>query len=359
MPRMILLCVASLFVSFNCISGAAQTASHSKPANESKTVWVRYEDLAEHAFAFEAPQSWEVKGGSYRFGYFDVRWMIDVRSPDSKMLLRLNDANVPSYVLPSMYTPREGQRYDKPGQFQMVVAGYQEAQAYADAYAKSRFDNVCREMKAQPSSWHPTLPSAFHEDTPAQESEGTVAYTCSSPDGPRVALVYARTTLYRGANQANFWTIAPVMSALVTPENVANVEAIATHMLNSVEKNPQWVLYQKQIEQAGLQNVQRNFQIFMQQMQQYHNARTQAWNQQVQGFEARQQASFQQSSSWCDTMTGLTNATDPLTGQKLQVWTGPNANYYINGLGVTVNANTSPGPGFNQLDTRPETNRPY
>jgi len=358
MARILLLCLASLFVSASCHAGPPQAATGSRPATQNKTVWVRYEDLAEHAFAFEAPQSWEVKGGSYRFGYFDVRWMVDVRSPDSKILLRLNDANVPSYVLPSMFTPREGQRYEKPGQFQMIVARYQEAQAYLDAYAKSRFGSVCHDMKAQPASWHPTLPSAFHEDTPAQESEAAAAYTCSAPDGPRIALVYARTTLYRMPNQANFWTVAPVISALVTPDNLPITQTIAEHMLNSIEKNPQWVLYQKQIEQSGLQNIQRKFQIFMQQMQQYHNARTQAWNQQVQGFEARQNASFQQSSNWCDTMTGLTNATDPLTGEKLQLWTGPNANYYINGLGVKVNANTSPGPAFHQV-TPDEVKSPY
>ena len=352
MARIVLLCVASLFFTVSCTAGPSQSPS-SKPSSQSKTVWIRYEDLAEHAFAFDAPQSWEVKGGSYRFGYFDVRWMVDVRSPDSKMILRLNDANVPPYVLPSMFTPREGQRYDKPGQFQMVVERYQEAQKYAETYAKSRFGSVCKDMTVQPANWQPTLPGAFHEDTPAQESEASVSFACTSPDGPRIALVYARTTLYRGANQANFWTVAPVLSALVTPDNVSNVQAIAQHMLSSIEKNPQWVLYQKQIEQAGLQNIQRNFQIFMQQMQQYHNARTQAWNQQVQGFEARQHASFQQSSSWCDTMTGLTNATDPLTGEKLQVWTGPNANYYINGLGATANATNAPTPAHHKLDTQP------
>ena len=349
MARVVLLCVASLFFTLSCTAGPTQPTSNAKKSSGNKIVWIRYEDLAEHAFAFDAPQSWEVKGGSYRFGYFDVRWMLDVRSPDSKILLRLNDVNVPPYVLPSMYTPREGQRYDKPGQFQMVVARYQEAQPYAETYAKSRFESVCKSLNQQPADWHPNL-RHDPEENPAQESEGSVAYLCASPDGPRIALVYARTTLFRLPNQANFWTLSPVISALVTPDNVSKVEAIAEHMLNSIEKNPQWVAYQKQMEQAGLANIQRNFQVFMQQMQQYHNARTQAWNQQVSGFEARQHASFQQSSNWCDTMTGLTNARDPYTGENLQVWTGPKDHYFINGLGVTVNATNAPS-GTHELET--------
>lgn len=352
MARFLLLCVASLFFTLSCTAGPTQPAGNSKTSGESKTVWVRYQDLAEHAFAFEAPQLWEVKGGSYRFGYFDVRWMIDVRSPDSKILLRLNDANVPPYVLPSMHTPPEGQRFDKPGQFQMVVERYQEAKLYAETYAKSRFKSVCQNMTAHSGNWHPTL-RLEPDDSPAQESAASVAFSCDSPDGPRVAMVYARTTLYRAANDANYWTVSPVLSTLVTPDNVSRAQAIAQHMLSSIEKNPQWVAYQKRMEQAGVRDIQRNFQIFMQQMQQYHNARTQAWNQQVSGFEARQNASFKQSSNWCDTMTGLTNARDPYTGEKLQVWTGPNANYYINGLGNKVNATTSPGPAFHQLETEP------
>jgi hypothetical protein len=74
-------------------------------------------------------------------------------------------------------------------------------------------------------------------------------------------------------------------------------------------------------------------------------------NQQVSGFEARQNASAAQSDSWGKILTGLTDARDPYTGQQFQVWTGPNSNYYINGPGDKRNANTSPGPDYHQLQT--------
>jgi hypothetical protein len=45
---------------------------------------------------------------------------------------------------------------------------------------------------------------------------------------------------------------------------------------------------------------------------------------------------------------------DPLTGQHFQVWSGPNANYYRNGLGTTVNSNISPGADYHQLQTQPQ-----
>src|ERR1035438_7881989 len=42
------------------------------PGNELN--WVRYTDSAEGAFSMEVPVGWQVQGGMYRFGYFDVRW---------------------------------------------------------------------------------------------------------------------------------------------------------------------------------------------------------------------------------------------------------------------------------------------
>ncbi len=44
----------------------------SKSANPLK--WVRYTDPAEGAFSMDIPVGWQIQGGMFRFGYFDVRW---------------------------------------------------------------------------------------------------------------------------------------------------------------------------------------------------------------------------------------------------------------------------------------------
>lgn len=335
-----------------CLLAVPACSSSPQKASPPKTGWVSYEDLAEHAFSFEAPQSWEVKGGAYRFGYFDVRPMIDVRSPDTKIIIRVFDANIPAYVPPGPHVGAEGQAFNKPGQFQTVVQRYRDAKSFAETYANSRFKSVCQNMSAQSSNWQPSLPVDPEDPSPAQQTSASMAYSCSTSAGPHVAVVYAHTALFRGAYDSSFW-VASTVSAIATPENVNAAEAIAQHILSSFHKNPQWVAYQKQMEQAGIANIQRNFQVFMGQMQQYHNARSAAWNNQVSGFEARQQASAAQSSQWGDILTGLTDARDPATGQNFKVWTGQYSNYYINGLGNKVNANTSPGPDYRQLDTSP------
>jgi hypothetical protein len=313
----------------------------------SEVTWAQYADPAEHAFAIAVPQGWEVKGGTYRFGYFDVRWMMDARSPDGKIIIRLDDVNVPPYVLPGPHTGAEGQPYNRPQQFQMVVARYQNADVFAQRYLASRFKPVCKTFAPQTASWRPTMPPEFQANA-ANQTEGSVAASCDTSDGPRIAAVYARTSLIEGSNYA-FWVVDPLISILSTPKDMETAQAIAQHMLDSFHKNPQWVEYQNQMTQAGEQMIQQNFQSFMAQMRAYDQARSSAMNQQVAGFEAREQASQRQSTSFGETLTGLQDAVDPQTGERFQVWSGPNSNYYRNGLGNTVNSNLSPGPDYHQV----------
>jgi hypothetical protein len=344
--------VVVLSLALAAASFSLRLAAASDGDGASGVNWIKYADPAEHAFALNVPQGWEVKGGLYRFGYFDVRWMMDARSPDSKIIIRIDDVNVPPYVLPGPSTGAEGQPYDKPREFQMVVERYQNADAYAQTYLASRFKHICQSLTPQAGGWKPTLPPEFQANNAVNQTDASITTTCSTSDGPRVAIVYSRTSLFQGNNYA-FWTADPLISILSTPKEMSTAQAIVQHMLDSFHKNPQWVQYQNQMTQAGAQMIQQNFQTFMAQMRAYDQARSSAMNQQVAGFEARQNASQRQSSSFGETLTGLQDAVDPQTGQRFQVWTGPGANYYRNGLGDTVNGNTSPGSDYHQVNPVP------
>jgi hypothetical protein len=333
-------------------SGTARaTGKTSAPGKTPATVtWVRYDDPAERAFSIEVPQGWEVQGGLYRFGYFDTRWMVDARSPDGKIILRLNDASVPPYSLPGPNLPREGMPYVKPQQYQMMVERYRTGQSYAEMYARSRFKSVCQSLTPRPEDAKPA-PSATTNAGGQTVTEGSATYDCATSDAPRIASVYARSVLYPAPS--NYWVLDPVISALVTPDNATASAEIVRHMWKSFHPDPQWEEYQNRMTQAGLESVRRNFQAFMSQIQAYHQARTNAMNQQVAGFNAKMNAQQQQVTRFGEVMTGLQEARDPMTGQQFQVWSGPGANYYRDGLGNTVNSNTSPGTAYHQLDTSP------
>jgi hypothetical protein len=136
----------TVILTFFC---GCKSGSLSVPAVEATTAappeavnWIHYTDTAESAFSMDVPAGWQIQGGMYRFGYFDVRWMMDARTLDGKEVLRIDDANIPPYVLPAANTGRDGQPYTRPQQFQMMVSTYKDAQAYGETYAKHRFGPV-------------------------------------------------------------------------------------------------------------------------------------------------------------------------------------------------------------------------
>jgi len=308
--------------------------------------WVSYTDTAEGAFSMEVPVGWQVLGGMYRFGYFDVRWMMDVRSLDGKIVIRVDDVNIPPYVLPGPHTGRDGEPYSKPQQFQMMVSTLRTGAAYAETYAKHRFESVCKTLTPRAPDWNPTLATAWQPAPNSQPNAGSVAYDCVSSEGPRVALVYARTTLFPATG---LWVVDPVISVIAAPGSAPQAYSMVQHMMDSWRENPQWKEYQDRMTQAGLAQIRANFGQFMQQMQAYDRARSAAMNQQVAGFEARQNAQAHQVSEWGEILTGVQSVRDPQTGNQFQVFTGPKANYYMNGNGVKINSDISPGPDFHQL----------
>lgn len=353
MNRPLLVALFTAMVATACNSKSAEPVAMAAPADigatMARTSWVRFQDPSEGSFSMEVPQGWTVQGGMYRFGYFDVRVTVDLRSPDGNMVLRFDDANVPSYALPGPLKPAVGKAYTKPMQFQMMVENYRDAQSFAETYGKGRFKSVCSTLTAQAGTWKPTIPN-LGQPTADKTSEGTEDFACTTSAGAKRATVYVRTSLY---NQGSFWQADPVLSALASPEMLPTGLAVLQHALDTFQVNPQWKAHQQQMTQDGLAMIQRDYQNFLTQTRATMQNFTNSMNQQVAGFEAQQNAQAAQVNSWSNTLTGLTNAVDPLTGQHFQMWTGPNANYYVNGLGQQKNANSLPGPDYHQVQTQP------
>ncbi len=310
-------------------------------------LWVRYTDNAEGAFSMEVPVGWQVEGGMYRFGYFDVRWMMDIRSLDGKVIIRISDPNIPPYVLPGPHSGPAGHPAIRPGMFQMVVDHYQEARPYAESYTRRRFASVCKSLTPTQSDWKPTMPPAWRQDPPpVRITDASLEFNCDSSDGPRTANVYAATAIH---GNDGLWMVDMIITVLATPDRLQQARAMTQHMIDTWEETPQWKIHQEQMTQIGLGQMRAEFQKFMQQMAVYHQERTAAMNQQVAGFEKRMQQQADQVTSFGNILTGVTNLVDPVTGTHFQDFTGPKANYYGNGAGVRINSNINPGNGFYQL----------
>lgn len=353
--RVLVLSIAIAIVLCGCKAAELDSSSPANPVAEARAgtggqstpsvQWIRFTDTAEGAFSMDVPAGWQVLGGMYRFGYLDVRWMVDVRSLDGKVLIRINDPNVPPYVLPGPHSGPAGHAAIRPQMYQMIVDNYREAEPYAANYARQRFGSTCRTWTERQTDWTMQLPALATSAPTLRSSQATVEFDCATDDGPRVAVVYARSVVHG----EGLWQVDPIVSILATPDRLPAAEEMAQHMLSSMQESPDWEKFQQHMTTLALGQMTAEFGQFLKQMQAYHQQREAAMNAQVSQYEARQHAQAAQASSWGETLTGLTTVRDSQTGTEFQVFSGPKANYYRNGMGVTVNSNISPGAGFYQV----------
>jgi hypothetical protein len=142
----------SISFGLSCVTCRAWPRANQKsaPANPG-TNWTQYQDPFERAFTLDVPRGWTVKGGMFRLGYSDARPMVDMRSPDGKIAIRLGDLSVPVYAAPSPYHTREGEVYDLGAQGQLIVAKYHTGPEFAALYAEGRFNSVCSDPEPDAS----------------------------------------------------------------------------------------------------------------------------------------------------------------------------------------------------------------
>jgi len=133
---------------------------------------------------------------------------------------------------------------------------------------------------------------------------------------------------------------------------VAEVRALLLDCSQSVDTNPQWIQYQKRMDDMALQyqraRQQGRMQALGQQVQQFQ-ARMQGMRNQVSAFQRGQNAQAAQVNEWSNMLTGVTPTTDPLTGTSRTVWTGPRSSNWTNGRGDVRNSDLAPGGGWRQL----------
>lgn len=317
-------------------------------AAQTNGVW--FQDPIEHAFSLDVPKGWIAKGGLFRMGYSDARPMVDMQSPDGRINVRLRDVSIPSYFVPNQFHPREGEIYDLGAQAQLTVARYRSGQEYAALYAKSRFRSACQSLTTQPSDTPAPLKDFLPEDvSPIQSTVGQATYRCESGQGPRVAYVYARTSLYQG-----FWQVQTLASLIAPADLLAPARGVLQRATESFKLSPQWVQYQKRMDQQALDYQRARQQGRLRQLNQQvaeFEMKMQSMKNQVNDFERQQARQAAQVESVGNILTGITPTIDPL-GNPRDVWTGPNSGYWTNGTGQVINSDLSPGAGWQQMHPR-------
>ena len=338
--------VACLALLSTAAFGSAISSANSA-APLPKVTYVKFEDPVEHAFTAEVPEGWEAKGGVYRLGFSDARAMLDLKSPDGKINVRLGDVAIPPYSLPTQYHPREGETVDLGAQAQLTVARYHSGQDFARLYAIARFRELCQKLEPQLSDSAPPVKNYIPRDTSAkQTSSGQITYRCDEGSKSRIAYAYAHTSLLQGAlgsRRARKFYCSGVRSGRGARDSSAfigdfydqpEVEGVSEA---DGRRGPQYQSARQHQRRAALSAQVQQFEAKMRAMQNQVNA-----------FERRQAAQAAQVQSFDNVLVGITPTIDPLGNQR-DVWTGPHHNYWINGTGTVVNSDTSPGAGWQQL----------
>lgn len=312
--------------------------------------WIQFTDPNEHAFMLDVPSGWTVRGGLFRLGYSDERPMVDMRSPDGQIDLRLGDVAVPTYATPSPNHTREGEVYNLGAQAQMIVARYRTGPEFAVLYAPSRFSDICHNPQSDATA--PELTVADYLPIPpnaAQSSSGQITYRCQGAEGPLVAYAYTKTAL-----TGQIWQAPILASFAAPPDKVGEARSLLAHSAQSFRLDPEWMQYQQRLDAEGLQYQRQRQQGRMialgQQVQQFE-AKMQATQNQVNAFEAHQAAQAKQVEGFTDILNGVTPTTNPLTGETRKVWTGTQDNYWVNGQGQVVNSHDAPAAGWTKLQT--------
>jgi hypothetical protein len=313
------------------------------PSN-SNLAWTKFEDPLEKAFTLDVPQSWTVKGGMFRVGYSDERILVDMKSPDGKITLRLGDV-VPSYFFPDQLH-REGEVYDLGAQAQGTIARYRTGQEYAELYAQARFKGQCQALTAQQvDEAAPGAPPGDGYLLPEGEkaTSGQAMFRCEP--GARTAYVWAKTTLV-----GQVWQVQ-LVSFLGAPEQRALALTVAARCERSFKLSPEWRERQKKMDEEGLAYQRARQQARLRQLSQQvaqFEVRMQAMQNQVNGFLRGQARQAAQVEAFDNILVGITPTIDPL-GNVRNVSTGPKSGYWINGRGDVVNSDTSPGAGWQRL----------
>jgi hypothetical protein len=314
-----------------------------------RIAYEKFSDPSEQAFTLDVPQGWQTQGGTNRRAAVDVVHSVRSVSPDGEIVIQFNDPNIPAFALPnptlafsgfpegSWYSPGYGvrnlvKRYLPGGQFlaEYLTQSYRQG---VDGFAfVSRADRP--DIVADFNRIYAGLQSYGVQFS---QHAGEAAFRFSRGGEPYVGYGLALTQIvYMPAMQGGNWNVAMLLLSTCPESRAAFAQGIFQHMFESIQWNPQWLASQQQLTANVSQIVSQTSQEISKIISDSY------WT--------RQGVMDDVSRRFSNSILGVTDVTDPETGETWKVEAGHNFYWAKPGANVVAGTETFTRP---DIDFRP------
>jgi hypothetical protein len=121
-------------------SPALQASSQAKPLPV--VIFTSWRDPREGAFTLSVPQGWQVSGGAMRRSAVDITHVIRAGTPDGRVQIFINDADIVAHEVPNQLTAmaglREGQMTKGAWGGPVLLERYRNGPQFAEEYIRKK-----------------------------------------------------------------------------------------------------------------------------------------------------------------------------------------------------------------------------
>jgi hypothetical protein len=244
------------------VSPALQASSQAKPLPV--VIFTSWRDPREGAFTLSVPQGWQVSGGAMRRSAVDITHVIRAGTPEGRVQIFINDADIVAHEVPNQLTAmaglREGQMTKGAWGGPVLLERYRNGPQFAEEYVRKKIcpqaeftgggelPDETRQMNAQ------VVPYGRSMGSNAGSSVGDVYFRCGSDlDYVTATIVYTAPLSGQGVTM---WFVYQISGFSVKKSVDATFAMYVLHtMTSSFRFDPQWEARSEREAQALTSSV--------------------------------------------------------------------------------------------------------
>jgi hypothetical protein len=218
-------------------------------AQKADVRWQRFVDPVEHAFSLYVPQGWAVTGGTRRLSPSDVRFGVNVTSPDKAITVFYGDPDVPAFAEPSQVLAYAGFGVGSwkpvaPGT-NVLVEPYASGAEFAADWGTGRMMRTCDGAPSVAPTARPDLSRQIATAYPDYNVTTTVdageaAFACRFGGTAMAGYVFAATERVH-TTSGMYWDVKALMGFTAPQAAEPVAYGVLALMTKSFTVDPQWL----------------------------------------------------------------------------------------------------------------------